>query len=248
MKSIHPGSRRRKIILYYSLAVVLPAIILGYMAYRGIRNDQAFREKESRRKLELNSQAFFTAIDSSFVQFINELSADSMLSLSIKDHPSLLALFVKDNKGSKRLISHQMLYLPDELLPISNVQLSPAINLKEGIRLEFIEHRFSEALRFYQNIILKSTNPEEKIQSLIASARLYNKMNQPDRAQELYEDIMKEYPRSLLNGQIPLGLIASLEILKINQTIGETDELRNHSQQCLEFLFHPSCEYDKKSI
>lgn len=102
MKSIHPGSRRRKIILYYSLAVVLPAIILGYLAYRGIRNDQAFREKESRRKLELNSKALFTAIDSSFVQFMNELSADSMLSLSTKDDPSLLAFFVKDNKGSKK--------------------------------------------------------------------------------------------------------------------------------------------------
>lgn len=248
MKSIHPGSRRRKIILYYSLAVVLPAIILGYLAYRGIRNDQAFREKESRRKLELNSQAFFTAIDSSFVQFINELSADSMLSLSTKDDPSLLAFFVKDSKGSKRLISHRMLYLPDELLPIKNVQLSPVINLKDGVRLEFIEYRFSEALRFYQNIILKSTNPAEKIQALIASARLYNKMNQPDRAQELYEHIMKKYPGSLLNGQIPLGLIAGLEILKINQTIGETDELRNRSRQCLEFLLHPSCEYDENQF
>lgn len=44
-------------------------------------------------------------------------------------------------------------------------------------------------------------------------------MNQPDRAKELYEYIRREYSGSLLNGQIPLGLIAGLEILKINQTI-----------------------------
>lgn len=248
MKPINPGSRRQKIIMYYTLAVVVPAIILGYLAYRGIRNDQAYREKESRRKLELNSQALFTAIDSSFVQFMNERSTDSMLSLSIKDHPSLLAFFVKDDKGSKRLISHRMLYLPDELRTIHNVQLSPVINLKDGVQLEFIEHKFSEALRFYQNIILKSTNPVDKIQALIASARLYNKMNRPDRAKESYEDILKEYPGSLLNGQIPLGLIAGLEILKINQTIGETDELRKHSRQCLELLLHPSCEYEKNQF
>jgi hypothetical protein len=100
MKSTNPGSRRQKIILYYTLAVVLPGIILGYMAYRGIRNDQALREKESRRKLEMNSQAFFTAIDSSFVQFMNEQTADSILSLLKKGDPSLLALFVKDTSGS----------------------------------------------------------------------------------------------------------------------------------------------------
>ena len=58
MKRHKPGSRRKKIILYYIMAVVLPGIILGYMAYRGIRNDQALREKESRRKLDMNSQFF----------------------------------------------------------------------------------------------------------------------------------------------------------------------------------------------
>ncbi|MDP3354013.1 MAG: HAMP domain-containing sensor histidine kinase [Flavobacteriaceae bacterium] len=248
MKPINPGSRRQKIILYYTLAVVLPGIILGYMALRGIRNDQALREKESRRKLELDSQSFFTAIDSSFVQLMNELTGDSTFSLSTKDDPSLLAFFVKDNKGSKRLISHRMLYLPDELRTNQPAQLDPANNLKDGVRLEFIESRFSEAIRFYQNIILKSTNPTEKIQALIASARLYNKMNQPDRAKELYEYIRKEYSGSLLNGQIPLGLIAGLEILKINQTIGETDELRKHSRQCLDLLLHPSSEYNKNQF
>jgi len=39
MKPDKPGSRRKKIILYYVTAIVLPGIILGYMACRGIRND-----------------------------------------------------------------------------------------------------------------------------------------------------------------------------------------------------------------
>ncbi len=92
MKTGNPGSRRQKIILYYALAVVLPGILLGYMAYRGIRNDQALREKENRRKLEMNSQDFFTAIDSGFVQFMNEQTNDSILSGAGQYDPSLLAL------------------------------------------------------------------------------------------------------------------------------------------------------------
>jgi hypothetical protein len=50
MKATQPGSRRKKIILYYYLTVVLPGFILGYMAYRGISNDQALREKENLMK------------------------------------------------------------------------------------------------------------------------------------------------------------------------------------------------------
>jgi signal transduction histidine kinase len=244
MKSAKPGSRRRKIILYYTLAVVLPGIVLGFLAYRGIRNDQALREKENRRRLEMNSQDFFNEIDSSFVQFIKEQTTDSILTGRGKSDPSMLVLFIRDTSGLKKLITHQLLYLPSELLSVKPEQLSPAASFKEGIRLEFSELSFSEALRFYQDKILKTTNPAEKIQALVASARLYNKMNQSDHAKSLYCEMRKDYPGSLLNGQIPLALMASLEILKIDCTMGEKNDMSNNSRQCLELLLHPSCEYD----
>ena len=248
MKPHKPGSRRKKIILYYTLAVVLPGIVLGYMAYRGMRNDQALREKESRRKLEINSQAFFSAIDSSFVRFINKQTTDSMLSVTGTGDPSLLAFFIRDSSGSKKLITHQLLYLPAELMTFGPGQSSRPANLAEGQRLEFAEQRFPDALRFYQARALKTTDPEEKIMALVASARLYNKMNQPARAKALYEEIWKDYRGSLLNGQIPLSLIAGLEILKINQALGESDEMRINTRQCLELMLHPYCEYDENQF
>ena len=42
---------KKKILLYYFLAIVLPSIILGVLAFRGIMNDQAIREKEDRQIL-----------------------------------------------------------------------------------------------------------------------------------------------------------------------------------------------------
>jgi signal transduction histidine kinase len=223
-------------------------MILGYMAFRGIRNDQALSEKESRKRLEMNSQIFFAAIDSSLAKFLNEQIAESRQLKSRKSDPSLLAFFVKDTTNSIKLATHQLLYLPPELLPIQPEEVSQPVNLKDGLRLEFIERRFSEALLFYQDKILKTSNPTGKTQSLVASARLYNKMNQPDRAKALYEKIRKDYPGSLLNRQIPLGLMAGLEILKINQLLGEKDEMRNNSRQCLELLLHPPCEYDENQF
>ncbi|HBE40593.1 MAG TPA: hypothetical protein DDW27_05205 [Bacteroidales bacterium] len=178
------------------------------------------------------------------MQFIDKQTSDSMLSGAGQGDPSILALFVMDSSGSKKLITHQLLYLPSELLSVKPEQLSSAASLTEAIRLEFSELRFSDALRFYQDKILKTTNPAEKIQALVASARLYNKMNQPDRAKALYDEIRNNYRRSLLNGQIPLGLLGSLEILKINMAGEENYEMKNNSLGYLELLLHPPVEYD----
>lgn len=243
MKPANPGSRRQRIILYYAMAVALPGILLGYMAYRGIRNDQALREKESLRKLEANSQTFFSEIDSSLVKFMNEQTADPMFSDSRHADTSILIFFVKDINGLKTLITHHLLYLPSELLTVKQKQSGHAASMKEGQKLEFTERKFPEALKFYQDKVLRTTSKVEKMQALVASARLYNKMNQTDQAKSLYYEIRKNYQDGLLNGEIPTGLMASLEILKINHERGEKDEMRNNSRQYLELLLHPPVEY-----
>jgi signal transduction histidine kinase len=244
MKPGRPISRRRKIILYYVIAVVLPGIILGYMAFRGIHNDQALREKENLRKLETKSQTFFSEIDSGLERFMDAQTSDSVFSGLKQSDPSILVLFIENADGLKKLISHQLLYLPADLINAESVQSLPPASLKEGQRLEFAEKRYSDAFRFYQDKALKATDTAVKIQTLVASARLYNKMNQPERAKALYDEMRKDYPGNLLNGQIPLGLIADLEILKINQDMEENDEMKINSRHCLELLLHPPCEYD----
>ena len=244
MKPVNPGFRRQKIIMYYTLAVVLPGIILAYMAYRGIRNDQALREKESLKKLEANSLAFFTEIDAGFVRIMAGFTTDKTRSYSLQGDPSMLALYVTDATGSRKLISDQLLYLPTELISLQPEQPASSAGLNEGMRLEFAERNFTKALRFYQDKALLATDTAVKTQALVASARLYNRMNQPERAKALYDQMCNNYPGSLLNGQIPLGLTASLEILKINKTLGKNDEMRNNARRSLELLLHPPCEYD----
>ena len=244
MKPVNPGSRRQKIIMYYILAVVLPGILLGYMAYRGIRNDQALREKENLKKLEVNSLDFFAEIDSGFVRLMTGYATDKSLPYSLQGDPSMLALYVTDAAGSRKLISHQLLYLPTELIARQPEQTFLSSVLKEGMRLEFAERNFPEALRFYQDKALRTTDTAVKTQALVASARLYNSMNQPERAKALYDEMSKDYPGRLLNGQIPLGLTAGLEIMKINKALGENDEMRNNARRSLELLLHPRCEYD----
>jgi signal transduction histidine kinase len=244
MKPVRPGSYRKKIIMYYTLAVVLPGIILGYMAYRGIRNDQALREKESLKRLEADSQAFFAEVDSVLMRFMTGYATDETLPHRLRDDSSVIALYVTDATGSKKLISHQLLYLPDDLITRLHEPPVPSPGINEGIRLEFVERNFQKALRFYQDKALRTTDTAVKAQALVASARLYSRMNQPERAKTLYEQLREEYPGILLNGQIPLGLTASLEIIKINKISGENDEIRDDARSSLKLLLHPASEYN----
>jgi signal transduction histidine kinase len=244
MKPGKPGARRKRIILYYFAGVVLPGIILGYMAFRGMRNDQAIREQDNLKKLEANSQIFFSELDADLRRFTDEQTSESIIYGTKKFDPSILIIFVKDSTGAKKLISHQLLYPPEELLPGKPDGSNPSSILKNGQRLEFAEQRYSEALGLYQDIILKTTDPEEKKAALVASARLNKRINQPEKAKATYEMILKEYEGSLLNEQIPLALMAGLEIMKINRALNEKDELRANLQISLELLLHPVCEYD----
>ncbi len=248
MKPSNPGSRRKKIIFYYIMAVVLPGIILGYLANRGIRNDHALREKESLRRLEMNSQAFFNAIDSGFVSLMNEQTIDSLVSGTGQPDTCLLAVKITEASGSEKLIYHQLLYLPAVLMTDKRERADPSPSLQEGLQLEYKEQRYPEALRFYQDRIAHTNDTAEKVQAMVASARLYNRMNQASRAKVVYEEIRKEYTGNLLNGEIPLGLIASLEILKINQARNEKDEMKNNARQYLELLLHPPIAYDKNQF
>jgi len=226
------------------MGVVLPGIILGYMAFRGIRNDQAFREQESLKKLENNSQAFFSEIDTDLERFMDEQTSDSIIYSTKKFDPSVFILFLKDSTGSKKLITHQLLYPPAELLTGEPDRFNSSALFKEGQRLEFTEKKYSDALRFYQDRILKTTDPEEKKAALVASSRLLKRMNQLEKAKATYEKIQTDYKGSLLNGQIPLALLAGLEIMKINRALGEEREMKINLQQSLELLLHPDCEYD----
>ena len=139
MKSGKPGSSRKKILYYYFFGVVLPGIILGYMAFRGIRNDQAILEQESLKKLETSSRLFFSELDSGLASFLDMQTSDSLYLLPANRHPSLLIHFIHESTGRKKLISHQLLYAPPEYMKEQPEESNTFSLLEEGRRLEFAD-------------------------------------------------------------------------------------------------------------
>lgn len=72
---------RQRVIIYYSLAIVLPCLILGFLALRGVKNDQALLEREQRSNLLATGQqvlreteANLLFVENSFSEIINSIN------------------------------------------------------------------------------------------------------------------------------------------------------------------------------
>ena len=61
------GDVRRRTILLFVLGIALPSTLLGYLAFRGIRNDQALLERERREDLRRIASVAVATHDSDLV-------------------------------------------------------------------------------------------------------------------------------------------------------------------------------------
>ena len=73
--------KRKRIIVYYILAIVLPCLILGILAFRGIKNDQALVEKEHQnnlaeasREIIQETNAHLLSVENDFVKLIDKIT------------------------------------------------------------------------------------------------------------------------------------------------------------------------------
>ena len=106
--------KRPGIITYYALAIVLPCLILGILAIRGIRNDQALVEREQRsslleagQKIISETDEYLQKVEDSFGEISVTLAApknrifeDSLLKSFAARYQSVTGIFYLPEKGA----------------------------------------------------------------------------------------------------------------------------------------------------
>ena len=185
--------KRKRIIVYYVLAIVLPCLILCILAFRGIKNDQALVEREQQRHLLETGQQiitetddFLSSIEKDFAQIIEliavpdkSLFKDSVLSGFINQHQAVKGSFFISEAGNICVLNNNMLYIPDEYLPISpaTVPQSTQKILDIGWEYEFREHNNTKTLKYYQSALSGLSGKQSKAEILNAIARVQKKLN-----------------------------------------------------------------------
>ena len=218
MKSKQTESKRNRIILIYLLGVVIPGLVLGYMAFRGIQNEDAFREKQTRQELNLIAQDFSESLNA----LLNE--------------PEQLAdflEFVVEKTENTTLLNDQLLFIPEQFL--TNLEAGHLLPTPDrGWELEFIDQNYQAALQFHQK--------KGDLQSLVAQARLYRKLYDLQNALIMYDSLNGQYANQFI-GNIPVSLSALNEKLEIYQQQHDSIQANQTQSQICQLLLNPSVNY-----
>lgn len=215
---------RKGIIFYYIIAIVIPCFLLGILAFRGIKNDQALVESEQRRILMETSNQIFQNLDKSLMKIENsftdvavqetlitkEIFNSTILSEFNNKHNVVEGIFFLNNQTKLSVCSNELIYFPDGYLPESSTSFFPEA-LKKGWQYEFTEKDFGKAFQFYYALLKKSNNIQTRGELLNAMARVQKKKGEFDSAVAIYDSIQRNYSRIIIQNKIPLGIMAFLE-------------------------------------
>ena len=230
--------KKRKIILYYTVTIVLPCIVLGILAFRGIKNDQALLEKESRRVLQdeckdvLNEIVIdLTNLESNFLELTKSINSpqskffqETSLMDFLKKEKLLMGFFSVGENGGISQLDGRILYHDkiDDQLETRIIGTSLEDEFEKGWNLEFRDKNFRGAILYYQDELSKARNVNEKALILISIARLQKKMNNKQGAVDTYKTLSQEYENAFIGEVLPVGIVSNLEKSQLYLELGDT--------------------------
>ena len=220
-------TKRSKIIIYYLVAIVFPSIILGVLAFRGIKNDQALIEREQRRTFQESGQkinndvdAYLNLIESRFIEVTDSTSvpggalfSDSLLASLAAVSPVVEGVFWLSENNEVSLLNNNFLYEPDNFVGSKPGGLSETAEkiLENGWGLEFRQKEYSKAIDHYRNALEVITGIQGRGEIYNSIARLQKKGGRPEEAIKTYKTLLDSYDDVYIQGNLPLGMVALLE-------------------------------------
>jgi signal transduction histidine kinase len=236
----YPEFRRKRILWLYALAILIPGVLLGYMAYQGIVNDQARREKESRVRLEEISNSFFGAMDSLLVSMVTARDpADPA-----PGWPGYVSLaYSRRDPGDFRFGVHSLIYLPNSPIGVTWIPEEPSADFIQATMLEQNPARMDSALASFRRIAASSKRQDEVLLSLYSIARIRKKQNDASGALDTWDEITHRFPDARLQGTTPVLLTAFTEKTKLYEALGDRQGLRVSLGQLYDALANPVQEY-----
>lgn len=230
--------KSKKIPLLFLIGIGIPCLLLGYLAFRGIQNDQALLEKEKlndhRKILELITrsveeniltveQTFLLALTKS-LDFYQPKLIRSIDSLK-EQNPLVEEVFISENFENIRFPLANLSFLPDgstQSLSSPSRTSAPARKVPDGQQLEFQQKKYRQALAIYQKDFEQTSDTQIKGELLSSIARVQKKSALFRDAVKTYEAIARDYSNILTTGGVPLGLAALSEITSLLLTTGDT--------------------------
>ncbi|MCX6568267.1 MAG: hypothetical protein NT147_04355, partial [Candidatus Aminicenantes bacterium] len=220
--------QRRRIVILFGAGIVLPSLLLGYLAFRGIQNDRALLEKEKLEETRRTADRIIRKVDDAIA------AAETALSNAVADRsgtpssgqaraleqlaagsPLIEQVFYLQSHKDIRFPIARSLYVPDgrrEAGPSPPGDPSDPAEFQAAERLEFQEKNYPRALAAYRRALGRTNDPRLVGIILNAVARVQKRSGLLKEAVSTYESIVREHGGVVIAGGMPLGPSAALEI------------------------------------
>ncbi len=215
-------------LLLFSLGIVLPSLLLGYLAFRGIKNDQALWEKnrltELRRAAEIVTRSIKASISAVEQDFQNILADSQKIHSSAllqslenfkREQPLIENVFVFQNAEQVRFPGAKPLFLFRVASSSPSAKAPPAAlvaKVQAGQRWEFEQKDYQKALAAYRQAFNQAADTQMKAELSNAMARVQKKSGLYQEAMKSYESIARDFSQVRIADGIPLGLAARFEL------------------------------------
>lgn len=232
-----PMHHRRRILLLFGIGIVLPSLLLGYFAFRGIQNDRALVEKERLestrraadqviRTVEDGINAAESMLSKEIVGYAGSLSPErrQVINKLAAKNPLVEQLFYFEGSKNIQFLIDDLLYVPDGRREVGTSRaLEPSLpaELEAAQRLEFQDKDYPRALAAYRQAGGRSSKPSLSGLILNAIARVQRKSGFLREAVQSYGQILKDYSGIVIPGGIPLGPSAALEVCALSRELGD---------------------------
>ncbi|MDX1476623.1 MAG: HAMP domain-containing sensor histidine kinase [Saprospiraceae bacterium] len=234
LRELLRSASQYRIVWYFILGIVVPGVVMGILAFRGIRNDQALAEREQRRlALQEASGIIDTAEwilgqrEARFTELIGGSTSagdrPGRIAAFVEDHPDIVAAY-RITPSGVRMAAAQLLYIPDD---VDMIDLPPdqlvAREPPTGWTLEYQHQQLEQAIAFYRE--LSGQNHEAAVRAMAcnALARLAKKRATYQEAVGHYALMRDSFADFRLAQSIPFGLTASAELCALHFENGDQE-------------------------
>lgn len=223
-----PGDARKRILLLFFFGIAFPSFLLGYLAFRGIRNDQALVERERQDRHRGIAELIAGSLDASVARIEQSLDQTPSALQGAEPHdlppgldslrlrePLIQGVFFLERSGAVRLVGRTLLFSREVENPplVPQPEPSGALGELQAARiLELRDEDYPRALAAYRQ--LYSGVGEERIrgEALNAIARIQAKSGAFLEAAESYARLRREFDQERMENGTPFGVAAQLEL------------------------------------
>jgi len=215
---------RRKIVLLFLVAILLPSLVVGYLSFKTFFEKQKAVQNFLESNLWISGQTALKAIE------------DELLDLeesALKKENFVKWIQSENMVGKSFLLDENFeIVLPQTArIEISDVEWGRdltdnpfAQTLQTAETLEFTQRNYSRALEGYNQCLSMASSEHQKAHVLEAMGRCFMALKSYDEAYETYNELSTEYGQFLNNAGHPYGITTNLQLFEIGQYLDNKEK------------------------